>query len=96
MTSKEALENMAITFDTGGYSTPRLGYIDGYFKEVFKEEYDIIKQDLDRLEMLEKFVDIYKYTNQRFTMLVQAPYTDLPHPTLEQELLRVEVLNNDK
>lgn len=57
---------------------------------------DIIQQDLDRLEKLEKFVDIYKYTNQRFIMMVQAPYSNLPNPTMEQELIRLEVLNNDK
>lgn len=57
---------------------------------------DAILQDLERLEKLEKFVDIYKHTNQRFIMLVQAPYSDLPNPTMEQELLRVEVLENDK
>lgn len=55
-----------------------------------------VKQVLERLEKLEKFVDIYKHTKQRFTLLVQAPYSDLPNPTMEQELIRLEVLENDK
>lgn len=55
----------------------------------------IILKSLDRLEKLEQFVDIYKNTNQRFTMLIQSKSSILPNPTLEQELLRKEVLENE-
>lgn len=84
MNSKEALDEM---FDLLNYEQT------GICGD--KNLYRIIAKDLERLEKLEKFVDIYKYTNQRFIMMVQAPYSDLPSPTMEQELLRVEVLNND-
>ena len=83
MNSKEALREII---------TNTLKYLPSEIINKNSELSNIVLKDLDRLEKLEKFVDIYKYTNQRFTMLVQAPYTDLPHPTLEQELLRVEVL----
>lgn len=85
MTSKEALERLKEETQPNAYT---LNHND--------EDFAIIEQDLDRLEKLEKFVDIYKYTNQRFIMMVQASYSDLPNPTMEQELLRVEVLTNDK
>lgn len=84
MTSKEALERLKEETQPNAYT---LNHND--------EDFAIISQDLDRLEKLEKFVDIYKYTNQRFIMMVQAPYSDLPSPTMEQELLRVEVLENE-
>lgn len=81
MNSKEALKELKNNFGLG---------------VIGRSLCEIISQDLERLEKLEKFVDIYKYTNQRFIMMIQAPYSDLPNPTMEQELLRVEVLENDK
>lgn len=87
MTSKEALEKLINDYNN---------VLGNYVMNNYSKEINLIKQDLDRLEKLEKFVDIYKYTNQRFTMMVQAPYTVLPSPTIEQEFLRVEVLENDR
>lgn len=55
----------------------------------------IIIKSLNRLEKLEQFVNIYKNTNQRFTMLIQGKSSILPNPTLEQELLRKEILENE-
>lgn len=47
--SLEALENIAITFDEGGYEPTTLGAKSGSFKEVFGVEFNIIEQDLKRL-----------------------------------------------
>lgn len=58
------------------------------------ELYNTIKQSLDRLEKLEQFVDIYKNTNKKFTLFIQDKAVNLPNPTLEQELLRKEILEN--
>ena len=49
MNSIEALENIAITFDEGGYEPTTLGAKSGHFKEVFGVEFNIIEQDLKRL-----------------------------------------------
>lgn len=85
MTSKEILEVIrAILYENLEFQ------MDG------DELVEPIKQDLDRLEKLEQFVDIYKNTNQRFTMLIQGKSSILPNPTLEQELLRKEILENEK
>ena len=46
MNSIEALENIAITFDEGGYEPTTLGAKSGSFKEVFGIEFNIIEQDL--------------------------------------------------
>lgn len=86
MTSIEALERYYsnLKYGCGGFQND----------DEELEALMVIKQDLERLEKLEKFVDIYKHTNQRFILLVQAPYSDLPNPTMEQELIRLEVLED--
>lgn len=73
MNSIEALENISITFDEGGYEPTTLGAKSGHFKEVFRVEFNIIEQDLKRLrqkqleeknkelnEKLKQAVDILK------------------------------------
>ena len=52
--SLEALENIAITFDEGGYEPTTLGAKSGHFIEVFGDDFNTIKQDLERLEKLEE------------------------------------------
>ena len=54
MTGKEALDNMALTFDEGGYFPSQLGCIDGHFKDVFEDEIKIIEKDLECLEKVKK------------------------------------------
>lgn len=52
--SLEALENIAITFDEMGFIATTLSpYRNKHFIEWFKNEYDIIKKDLERLEEIE-------------------------------------------
>lgn len=89
MTSKEALNKLLdlITIEDSYWVEAR----DSIKIEVYNL-IKIIKQDLERLE---QFVSIYKNTNQRFTMTIQSKSSILPNPTLEQELLRKEVLENE-
>lgn len=54
MNSVEALENIAITFDEGGYEPTTLGAKSGSFKEVFGDEFNIINQDLEHLKTMEE------------------------------------------
>lgn len=88
MNSKEALEHICNTCDNK--SCPYIHY-----EKSRCVWYGIIKQSLDRLEKLEQFVDIYKNTNKKFELLIHDKATNLPSPTLEQELLRKEVLENE-
>jgi cell shape-determining protein MreC len=59
MNGKEALQNIGIEFDTMGMICTNIGYEEFYnedlhFNKIFKTETNIIKQDLKRLEKLEK------------------------------------------
>ena len=70
MTSKEALDNIAIEFDTMGMICSNIAYKDFWekdlhFKEIFGCEYEIIMKDLKRLEQLEKENEALKYQNKR-------------------------------
>lgn len=58
MTGKTALHNIIVSFDEMGLICSNIGYKEFFeyalhFKDIFKDEYDIIKKDLDRLEKLE-------------------------------------------
>ena len=55
MTSKEALQIIRYCYDEEAYET----YYDGA-KNVHEEELNIIEKDLDRLEKLEKVIEILK------------------------------------
>lgn len=90
MNNKQALELAILEYEKDLETDENNQWIKNVLKGL-KE----IKQDLDRLEKLEQFVDIYKNTNQRFTMFIQSKSSNLPNPTLEQELLRKEVLENE-
>lgn len=54
MNSIEELENIAITFDEGGYEPTTLGAKSGHFIDVFGDDFSIIEKDLERLEILEE------------------------------------------
>lgn len=54
MNSIEELENIAITFDEGGYEPTTLGAKSGQFIDVFGDDFSIIEKDLERLEILEE------------------------------------------
>ena len=65
MNSKEALENIVINFDNMGMICSNLCYEEFYckdlhFKEIFKTEYESILRDLERVEKLEKAIEILK------------------------------------
>ena len=51
-------KNIVVSFDDMGMICSNIGYKEFYeyalhFKDIFKDEYDIIKKDLDKLEQLE-------------------------------------------
>ena len=53
MTGKEALDNIAITFDEYSYEPTVLGAeLNRHFSDIFKYEIEIIKKDLELLESL--------------------------------------------
>ena len=96
MNSIEALENIAITFDEGGYEPTTLGAKRGSFKEVFGVEFNIIEQDLKYLrqkkleeknkelnEKLKQAIDILKNKKVSTTYLCSEDVDD--HNLYEQE-----------
>ena len=95
MTSKEALERI------GNYPVGSFGIFTIYDK--FKEEINTIKQDLERLEELEKVLNLIKNHYIKITLLGDLQiynlnsYVEIGKYITEDELkLVVEVLNNDK
>ena len=69
MNSIETLENIAITFDEGGYEPTTLGAKSGHFIEVFGDDFNTIKQELERLKKIEEAIEILK---DKFNLKVQA------------------------
>lgn len=109
MTSKEALENIGMTktnnIKSESLSKPRVMYL---VKELRKKELQTIKQDLERLEKLEKVIDFLKL-NFNISLdsklrisddseCVQTFITYLPENTTIDEMFKVlkEVFENDK
>ena len=102
MSSKEALEKMLTDLIWYESYFADCGYYDN------KEQFDIIKKDLDRLEKLEKVIDFLKLN---FNMsldsklrisdsseCVQTFITYLPENTTIDEMFKIlkEVLENDR
>ena len=72
MNSIEALENIAITFDEGGYEPTTLGAKSGHFIEVFGDDFNTIKQELERLKKLEE-----EYNNLKKGIKIFLEYYDV-------------------
>ena len=97
MKSKEALENLG-KINLG--DNPYCIFEDNLLKNCCKEEYETIKKDLDRLEKLEKCIDIlkdnlfiYKKDNYRLSVNGSLEYQEVTNQ--EYELLK-EWLENGK
>lgn len=69
MNSLEALENISITFDEGGYSPTTLGAKEGHFYDLFKYEYDVIIKDLEQYEKLKEKETPKKLTTKKTDFL---------------------------
>lgn len=115
MNGKEVLENIVINFDNMGMICSNLGYEEFYakdlhFKEIFKTEYESILKDLDRLEKLEKAIDILKEAVDEIEIITcdeEDCYGELclyqkingsisiPLKTKEEYILAKEILENE-
>lgn len=85
MKSKEALEKI------GNYPIGNFGIFTIY--DLFKEDFDLIVQDLERLEKLEKFIELLKDKIQ-----VYADYLEFYSEGITKEEYKIykEMLDDDK
>lgn len=98
MDGLEALEEVILTFDCGGYQPVTLGCVDGTFREVFSVEFPIIKNELQVNRILrEKNVNLQfishkiscEYSAQEILEEYNA-FSVLTDLTLEEMTLIVE------
>ena len=98
MTSKEALENLG-QVNLG--DNPYCIFEDNLLKNCCKEEYEAIEKDLERLEKLEKCIDIlkdnlriYKRDNYRLSVNGSLEYQEITNQEYEllKELLEDELI----
>ena len=88
--SLEALENIAITFDEGGYEPTTLGAKSGHFIEVFGDDFNTIKQELERLEKLE---EEYQELKNKYEKL-KTKYSNIrKYPPINQALMNYDEID---
>jgi len=94
MESKKIVQRTigALEDDLQHYTMVDKDKVKAKFIEFQLNEQKQILKDLERLEKLEEFVNVYKNTNQRFTILIQGKQCILPNPTFKQEMLVKEIL----
>ena len=93
MNSIEALENIAITFDDGGYEPTTLGAKSGHFIEVFGDDFNTIKQELERLKKLEEAIEILK---DKIELPLENDFDVVNKDDIHLYRLRTKCLINEK
>lgn len=91
--SLEALENISISFDEGGYEPTTLGAKSGHFIEVFGDDFNTIKQELERLKKLEEAIEILK---DKIELPLENDFDVVNKDDIHLYRLRTKCLINEK